>query len=128
MTLRSFIPRATILRVLLLAGAIMLGGCGRIYHLPGHTEANLNQPPDITLRQGDRVRAISTGIVLLPLVPAFMESSNPGVVEVDVPTANNWGSAYLIAKALGTATVKYGWVPDDDAPNRGFVVTVVPRE
>ncbi len=102
---------------------VMVTGCGRTYHLAGHHKANLNHPPDILLFQGDRVKTISTGLVLFVLGPAHMDSSDPGVVQVDTH-GRNLDKATLIAKRPGTAIVKYGWVPDE-TPNQGFLVTVV---
>jgi len=118
----------TFKHLVILGLMIMLSGCGRSYLLPGHREANLNHPPDVTLQQGVRVKAISTGFYFHPtLVPAFMESSDPEVVAIEVPPENNSGDAYLIAKQPGTATVRYGWVSDYDASNEGFIVNVVPK-
>lgn len=114
-------------RIYLLGIALILSGCGRFYHLPGHRAANLNHPPNITLYEGDRIRAISTGIVCFVMVFAVMESTDPEIVEVEIPLVRNLDTAYLIAKRPGKATVRYGYVPDGHGPNDGFVVTVLPK-
>lgn len=115
------------LRLYILGSALLLAGCGRMYHLSGHRESNVSHPPDITLRQGDRVKAISTGVVLFSLVPAFMESSNTDLVEIEVPPVDNLDTAYLLARRPGTANVCYRWVRDSDVPNEGLTVTVLPE-
>lgn len=125
--------RSTSAAMICLAAGVLIG-CGRSYHLPGHNEHNLSHPPDVVLRQGSRVLAVSTGLTLLPLVPAIMTSSDPDVVAVDIPFRNNRDTTYLVAKRPGTARLKYGWTPEyggppeHDASNVGFSVTVLPPD
>ncbi len=44
-----------------------LVGCNRMYILPGHNEDNLRRPPDVTMRPGERRKAIATGMTLFVL-------------------------------------------------------------
>jgi hypothetical protein len=113
--------------LLLMAGAFLVSGCNRMYHLPGHNEENLRNPPDVTMEVGERRKAISTGLTLFVLVPVWMESSDPEIVKIELPDHD---TAYLIARSPGVATVRY---PDrydgpDDPPNQGFKVHVIPKK
>jgi hypothetical protein len=104
-----------------------MSACNRIYLLPGHEDGNLRHPPDITMRPGERRKAITTGMTLFVLVPAWMESSDPDIVEVQLPDKD---TAYLVAHRPGVATVRYRDRYDgpNDPPNVGFEVRVVPED
>lgn len=45
--------------------ALLVTGCGRFYHLPGHNSHNITHPPPVTMKAGERCKAISSGITLL---------------------------------------------------------------
>lgn len=107
-----------------------LGGCGRFYHLPGHAGTNLHDPPDLTMRAGQRRKAISTGFAIKALGPAGMESSKPDVVAVE-PADDTGETVYLRARKPGVATVRYTYdtysgVHHRSGVNDGFEVRVVP--
>lgn len=119
--------------------AILTCGCGHSYHLPGHHEDNLCAPPDVLLREGEKIRAISTGVfsdfnVIGELAMRSMFSSDENVVEVLWEDGGE--TVVLYAVAPGTTNVKYDscWMDDgilyfpEDEQNIGFRVTVVPAE
>jgi hypothetical protein len=113
----------------ILAVVIVVGtcsGCGRTYHLPGHNEHNLKAPPDLTMRVGDRRKAITTGLTVKDMLHAraSLTSASPDVVRVEVPSR---GTANVVAGSVGSARLRY--YPRMDRPdpdNQGFLVTVLP--
>jgi hypothetical protein len=103
--------------------AITLSGCGTTYHLPGHSEANHQSPPDIIMTQSETRRMLTTGLErpILSLPPSLgILSSNPEVVDI---AGGDW-TARLIAKRPGTARVYYDSFIRPT--NHGFEVTVLP--
>jgi hypothetical protein len=101
-------------------------GCDRIYTLPGHTENNLDAPPDIKMRVGERKEVFWTGLCLIKLVPSYgtVTPEDPGIVSVEYPDDRH---AYINAVAVGSVRVHYYWNPTlSDPRNKGFLVTVVP--
>jgi hypothetical protein len=119
--------------------AMLACGCGHSYHLPGHHADNLCAPPDVMLREGEKVRAISTGAfsdfnIVGELAMQSMFSADTNVV--DVQWEDDSETVVLFAVAPGTTIVKYDWceaddgilhTPDDEQ-NIGFRITVVPAE
>jgi hypothetical protein len=103
-----------------LAAYVFVCGCGRIYHLPGHNEDNINAPPDLTMRVGERREALSNGFNVKDMGPVELFTDNSSVVAVERPDRDD---AYLHALAAGKARIHYiPMMPE----NKGFVVTVKP--
>lgn len=102
--------------------ALLVTGCGRFYHLPGHNSHNITHPPPVTMKAGERCKAISSGITLLMPVPAHITSSDTNIVSVEMP---NYYTAYLVAHRAGTATVTY--YPNWDSLRGSFKVRVIER-
>jgi hypothetical protein len=111
--------------LVVIAAALAGGGCGgRSYHLPGHTFSNRDDPPDVTMRVGERRKAITTGLTLSAMGPAFMDSSDPEVVAIE--HTGSWNTVYLRARKPGVAIVRYGIVDGGSSPgNDGFEVRVL---
>ena len=109
--------------ILLVFLALLAMGCGRFYHLPGHNSRNITHPPPVTMKVGERCKAISTGMTLMMPIPADMTSSDTNVVSVEIP---DYYTAYLVAHRTGTATVTYypGW----DSLRGSFELRVVERK
>ena len=104
-------------------------GCGRTYHLPGHSSENLKAPPNVTMRVGEQRKAITTGLNVKDMGFAgnAIMSDDPKIVRIHSPDR---GTAYLVAASAGTAQVHYYYHPTvrSDPENRGFLVTVVPAK
>jgi hypothetical protein len=107
----------------LLFWAIYSGGCGRCYLLAGHNEYNLQRPPNITMRVGERRQAIWTGMSLMQEMPSSMSLSqdHTGIVTVEYPDA---GTAFIRANKEGQARLHY-WLGEKG--NEGFLVTVITK-
>jgi hypothetical protein len=114
--------------LVIIAAALAGGGCGgRSYHLPGHTFSNRNDPPDMTMRVGERRKAITTGFTLSAMGPAFMDSSEPEIVAIE--HTGSWNTVYLRARKAGVAIVRYGVLHGGSSPdNDGFAVRVLPAK
>src|SRR5947209_15597622 len=105
----------------------MLLGCDRAYLLHGHHEDNLDSPPDITMRVGERRQVFWTGITLMTPTPSDMAISDPhpsGAVRLEFPDS---GTAYIRAMTTGVARLYYYRMPiSANEHNKGFQVTVLP--
>ena len=92
--------------------------CGTIHHLPGHNNNNEGNPPDITMRKGEKKRVLTSGIERLGIsLPPHvnMQVEDNIIVEIE---GMDW-VAYLVARNTGTTRVRYS--PRSD----GFLVHVV---
>jgi hypothetical protein len=121
---RNAIACSALVAILYVIG---LGGCGRLYYLPGHNEDNYLAPPDVTMRVGERRKVLANGISMLAMTPVDLRSENPGIVAVEVPDQDD---AFIRAVSVGSAHLYY--FPSYDFPmrpdNKGFTVTVLPTK
>ena len=99
---------------------MLIGGCGRSYLLPGHTQENLSHPPDLVMHVGQSIPAAHNGIMLVAEPPWMcLSSKDPEIVTVE-PRGED--SAVLVARAVGSARLNYfNYEP-------GFTVTVYPKQ
>jgi hypothetical protein len=96
-----------------------LGGCGRLYYLPGHNEDNFLAPPDVTMRVGQRRKVLGNGLSPLAMSPVDLRSENPDIVVVEVPDQDD---AFIRAVSVGSAHLYYYPMGPD---NKGFTVMVL---
>ena len=111
---------ALFLTMLLLA--VSVTGCGHHYHLRGHNAGNLQSPPDILLKSGESKLAVSEGLSIKALVPAWSMIQIEDESVARIPIAGK--KARIVGVREGRTKAKY---PLEDEPNHGFWIIIEPE-
>lgn len=111
-------------RLLLLAAPLLLGSCGNYYWLPGHHRGNLDAPPPVVMKAGEKRRIVSTGLERFLMYAPPILSIGTDDPEIARPDGLS-GTAWLHAGKPGVTRVYYRAAGGLTPENRGFQVTVL---